>query len=75
MAASAIKVFPRIEAALVIARFRKDRPALTIEGAMWPADSFTHCRLNDGSVTTEEEQAYKPPAAESEAAPAAATAA
>ena len=62
MAAAPLKVFPRIEAALVIATVRNDRPPLTADGALWPLDSFTMARLADGSVTEDEALRYVPPA-------------
>ncbi len=62
MTAAPLKVYPRIEAALVIATFRDDRPPLTIEGALWPNDSFTMARLADESITEDDALRYVPPA-------------
>lgn len=66
MAAAPLKVYPRIEAALVLAMFRKDRPPLTIDGALWPQDSFTMARLTDASVTDDEALRYRPPVEKTE---------
>ncbi len=87
MAPAPLKVYPAKASALVIARFRQDRPALKLDGALWPADSFTRSRLRDGSITLNEAAACKPepvaatkpvpiaaPAPAAEVKPAAATA-